>query len=100
MNITVTGRHLDVTDSIRDYAHEKAGKTNRYFDRISKIEVVLGRKDSHTYDAEMIAHVDGHRHFVAHGKHEDLYAAIDEAEAKLERQLTDHKTKTVERNHS
>ena len=97
MNITVTGRQFEVTDAIREFAHEKAGKLTRYFDRISRSEVILGRKDNHTYDVEIIAHVDGHEHFVAHGQHEDLYAAIDEAEHKIERQLRNHKAKLVDR---
>ena len=97
MDITVTGRHLDVTDPIRDYAHEKAGKLSRYFDRISKVEVVLSHRDKRTYDVEMIAHVDGHEHFVAHGRHEDVYAAVDDAQSKLERQLADHKDKLIHR---
>lgn len=98
MDITVTGRHLDITDPIRTHATDKAGKLTRFFDRISKVEVVLGNKDKHTYDVELIAHVDGHEHFVAHGQHEDLYAAIDDAEHKLERQLADHKDKLLHRN--
>lgn len=93
MDITVSGRHLDLTDPIRNYAQEKAGKVNRYFDRVAKVEVVLGRNDPLKYDVEMIAHVDGHDHFIAHGQHEDVYAAVDDAEAKLERQLVDHKKK-------
>ncbi|MBB6428689.1 ribosome hibernation-promoting factor, HPF/YfiA family [Algisphaera agarilytica] len=98
MDILVNGRHLEITDPIRDYTHEKAGKLSRYFDRISKVEVVLTHKDAHSYDVEMIAHVDGHEHFVSHGTHDDVYTAIDTAESKLARQLTDHKDKLVHRN--
>jgi putative sigma-54 modulation protein len=96
MEITITGRDFEVTEPIRDHATEKSRKLTRYFDRISQVEVVLGRKDSHTYDVEMIAHVDGHEHFVAHGQTEDLYAAIDDAEHKLARQLRQHKDKLVD----
>jgi putative sigma-54 modulation protein len=97
MEITVTGRDFEVTDPIRTHATEKANKLPRYFDRVSRVEVILGRKDNHTYDVELIAHVDGHEHFVAHGQKEDLYAAIDEAEGKLERILVHHKNKLVDR---
>ena len=99
MQITVSGRDFEVTDAIRSFAHDKAGKLTRYFERISRTEVVLGRRDNHTYDVELIAHVDGHEHFVAHGQHEDLYAAIDDAETKIERQLRNHKAKLVDRQH-
>lgn len=96
MDITVTGRDFEVTEPIRNHAEEKAQKLTRYFEKISRTEVVLGRRDNHTYDVELIAHVDGHEHFVAHGKKEDLYAAIDEAEHKLARQLRDYKAKLVD----
>ena len=96
MDITVTGRDFEVTQAIREHATDKASKLTRFFDRISQVEVVLGRHDNHTYDAELIAHVDGHDHFVAHGRNEDLYAAIADAEHKIERQLRDHKNRVVD----
>ena len=99
MEITVTGRQVEITEPIRDYAYEKAGKLRKYFDRISMIEVVAGKHDHRTFDAEMIAHVDGHEHFVSHGKGDDLYACIDETTDKMERQLTDHKEKLRNRKH-
>ncbi len=99
MDITVSGRDFELTDAIRSFAEEKANKLTRYFDRISRTEVILSRRTSHDYDAEIIAHVDGHEHFVAHGQHDDLYAAIDDAESKIERQLRNHKAKLIDRQH-
>ncbi len=99
MDLTVSGRHLEVTEPVHAYATEKAGKLPRYFDRVSKVDVVITRRDNHTYDVEFIAHVDGHDHFVSHGKHEDVYAAIDESESKMQRQLAERKAKLVQRNH-
>ncbi len=99
MITTVTGRHIEITDSIRTYATDKTAKLTRYFDRISQIEVVAGKTDQIHYDAELIVHVEGHDHFVAHGKGEELYACIDEAVNKMERQLTDHKEKLRNRKH-
>ena len=93
MQITVTGKHLDITDPIRDYANEKAGKLSKYFDQIMSIEVIADKGQNHDYEIEMIVHVEHHEHFVAKTHGEDLYAAIDQAQDKLERQLTDHKNK-------
>jgi len=99
MEITVTGRHVDITTPIREYAQAKSGKLTKYFDRISMIEVVAEKRDGRLFDVELIAHVDRHEHFVAHGTGEDLYACIDEASDKMERQLTDHKEKLRNRKH-
>ncbi len=97
MDINVFGRHLEVTDPIREYAHGKAEKLPKFFDRVNKVEVLLNKVDNHTFGAEFIVHVDGADHIVAHGSHEDLYACIDETNSKIERQLHDLKEKR--RNH-
>jgi ribosome-associated translation inhibitor RaiA len=43
------------------------------------------------YDVELVLDVEKHEDFVSHGKNEDLYAAIDEAIHKGQRQLADFK---------
>ena len=85
MQITVSGRHLDITDSIHQYAVEKAGKLPRYYDRVTAIEVVAGKGDSHTYAVEMVVHVAHHDHFVGKAHGDDLYRCIDETADKIER---------------
>lgn len=100
MEITVIGRHLDLTDAIREYATEKALKFPRYYDRVQSVQVIAGKDDRHSYEVELIVHVGGHDHFVARGKGDDLYACIDDTTDKIERQLTDHKQKQRNRKHS
>ena len=97
MDIVVNGKHFEVTDPIREYAEGKIGKSARFYDRVSSAEVLIEKPDSHTYGVEVICHVDGHEHVIAHGSNSDLYACVDDTTAKLERQLHDLKEK--ERNH-
>ena len=93
MQVRVTGRkHVEITDPIHQYAREKGEKMPRYFSGVSEVEVVADKIDRDFF-VEMIAHVDGHKPFVASSKHDDLYACIDQTADKLERQLTDHKDK-------
>ena len=99
MDIIVTGQHVDITDALREYAQAKAAKMQRYYDRVQTIEVVADKTDAHTFGIEMIAHVEGRDHMVATSRNEDLYAAIDEVQNKMERQLTDHKEKHRNRKH-
>ena len=99
MHIIVTGKHVDITDPIREYAQIKAAKMQRYYDRVQSIEVVADKTDGHTFGVEMIAHVEGRDHVVATSRSQDLYAAIDEVQNKMERQLTDHKEKHRNRKH-
>ena len=36
MQINVTGHHLDLTDALRDYVHDKFKRLERHFDHINK----------------------------------------------------------------
>lgn len=93
MEIIVSGKHLDITEPIRTYAQEKAGKLTKYYGQIKSIEVIADKGQGAQYEIEMIAHVDRHDPFIATTSGEDLYATIDQTQHKLERQLTDHKEK-------
>ena len=97
MEITVTGRHIEITPAIRQYATEKVSKLPRYFDRIQSISTVADKKDNHTLEVEIIVQADGHDRFIAKTSGPDLYACIDLAVDKLERQLTDHKERVKSR---
>ncbi|MEK6675961.1 MAG: ribosome-associated translation inhibitor RaiA [Planctomycetota bacterium] len=93
MQIRLTGRHVEVTDEVRDYVHEKAGRLPRFYDRIHNIEVVLDH-ESEQFAVEMIVHADRKHTFVASGTGPDTFALVDEIVEKLERQLKKHKEKT------
>ena len=98
MQVTVSGRHMGVSDALRDYCVEKAQKLLRFYDRIQKIEVILdGNHGEHT--AEMIVHSDGTHPFVASEEREDIFAAVDVLIDKLERQISRHKEKLRNRKH-
>lgn len=91
MNIQITGRHVEVTEAIKNYVDEKIGKVSQYFDSITSSKVILSvEKD--TQIAEVIITVPG-TEFVAKADDKDLYAAIDLVEDKIARQLRKHKNK-------
>jgi len=99
MEIIVTGRHIDITPPIRDYATEKVSKLPRYFDRIQSIEVIAHQTDRR-HEIEILVHVEKTDPFICKTNGEDLYTCIDEAIDKLERRLTDHKEKLRNRKHN
>lgn len=99
MEITIIGRHhLEITPAIRQYATEKVSKLSRFFDRIQRVDVVASCHDSHNHEVEIIVSVEHSDPFIARDKSSDLYASIDAASDKLERQLTDHKNKVRDHN--
>ncbi|MEM6259770.1 MAG: ribosome-associated translation inhibitor RaiA [Planctomycetota bacterium] len=92
MEITLAGKHMEVTEAIEQHANEKAGKLSRYYDRLAKVEIIISKgSGGRAYDVEFIAHVDGQDHLIAHATNEDLYHGIEQAVQKMERQLTDLK---------
>jgi len=99
MEITVTGRHTDITPAIRQYVTDKTAKLPRYYDRIRAIQVITDKTDR-THELEIIVQVDRSDPFVCKVTGDDLYACIDSAVDKLERQLTDHKVKLRNRKHN
>ncbi|QNN21304.1 ribosome-associated translation inhibitor RaiA [Planctomycetales bacterium ZRK34] len=98
MELKITGRHLEITPAINDYASRKCARFDRYFDRIQSIEVVID-KLGQSFEVEVIVDVEHHDSFIAKAKDEDLYACIDSVSDKIERQLTDHKEKLRNRKH-
>ncbi len=90
MQINVTFRHIDSSDPIREYATEKVDRVvNKYYKRAVESQVILSvTKRRHMADI----YIHGpHFDVSAHAITEDMYAAIDEAIDKIEKQLRRHK---------
>lgn len=101
MDITVTGRKMTVSDALRTYVEEKIGNSIKVFN-ISpmNVEVVL-RKEKNPANpkpavAEVTLFTKGHIIRTEEAE-EDMYAAIDVAAAKTERQLRKYKTKVIDK---
>ena len=97
MQISVTGRHVEVTADVKAYAEKKMGKMPRYYDRIQAIEVVLDH-ESDSFSVEVIISADGNP-FVAREVGPDTFALIDLVADTLERQLVKHKERYRNRKH-
>jgi ribosome hibernation promoting factor len=94
MQIDVTGRHVDITDSLKAYVESKFQKLERHFEHINNTHVILSvEKDRQK--AEATVHVNRGNLF-ADDEQEDMYAAIDGLIDKLDRQLKKHKEKLTD----
>ena len=98
MIVTISGRHMDVTEALKNYAEQKASKLSKYYDRIQEIEVVMDAHKDGTR-VEMIVNAEHNAVFIAHHDQGDAYACIDGCVDKLERHLTDHKESHRNRKH-
>lgn len=101
MEITVTGRKMQVTDTLRDYATEKIGGACKVFDiDPMNVEIVLHVEKNPSISKSSVVEVTlrtkGHVIRVEEAENE-MYAAIDIAADKTQRQLRKYKTRVVDR---
>jgi len=91
MKITVTGKNIEVTDALRDYAEKKVAKIVKFFEKSPLSSQVSLRTERGLHIVEITVHIDG---LLLRGeeKTSDMYASIDGAIDKIERQV--HKFKT------
>ncbi len=96
MQISISGRHMHVSDVVQDYARSKASKLSQFFDKIQTVDVIVSKEGS-SYAVEIIVKADHLDSLVGHDSGADIQACIDVIVDKLERQIRKHKEKT--RNH-
>jgi len=88
MNLPISARHMELTDGLRGHAEERCEKLTRLLDDQSRLHVTLS-VERNLQIADIIA--KGPRTlFQAQERSDDMYAAIDRATTKLERQLRRH----------
>ena len=95
MQINVSGHHVDLADSLRNYVVTKLNNLERHFDKITQLNVILS-VDKLRQKAEATIHISGAELF-ADAESEDMYAAIDMLADKLDRQLIKQKEKSSDR---
>ena len=93
MKITIHGRKIEVTESIKNYVEEKLKKLDKYFENpneISATVVVKVRGNDQIIEVTVPS-----SKFTLRGEesHKDLYAAIDLVTDKIERQIRKNKTR-------
>lgn len=91
MNLTVTGRHVDVTSSMHNYVVDKLERLQRHSENLFDVHVILSVEKTRQ-KAEATIDLAGARLY-ADTTREDMYAAIDLLMDKLDRQLIRHKEK-------
>jgi putative sigma-54 modulation protein len=92
MQVSLSGHHIEITDSLRNYVNEKIERLDRHFDQALDIHVIL-TVEKLRHKAEATMHISG-GNLYADDVQEDMYAAIDGLVDKLDRQGKKHKEKT------
>ena len=89
MNISITFRHMDSSDAIKEYSRNKIAKLQKFLRQPMRAKVTLS-VDKRKHVAEMQISSGG-EHLEAKEATDDMYASIDKMIDKLERQIRGHK---------
>jgi putative sigma-54 modulation protein len=103
VEITVSSRHTEVSELLRESTIDKIGRLGRFLEGMDRAEVHFSEEHTKRSADKEICEVT----LVGHGHHvrckvsaPDGFAAVDLAVEKLEHQLHKLKTKLVKRNHA
>ncbi|QWF71177.1 ribosome-associated translation inhibitor RaiA [Methylomonas paludis] len=91
MQISITGHHVEVTDSLKSHIEDKIGILKRHFDNVVDIHVIL-TVEKLEQKAEATVQISGAKLF-AEDVQADMYVAIDNMVDKLDRQIVKFKEK-------
>ena len=86
MVINVTGRHVEVTDAMRERIHAKIERIHAEYPRIESAHVVLSI-EKHRRHAEIVLQGAGVGRVEAAEESDDMYLSIDRATDRVEKQV-------------
>src|SRR5205823_1381272 len=90
MQVNITFRNMFATEALRNHVQDKLSKVvDKYLDKVTEAHVTLSL-ERYLHQADVNLHA-GHFHVRGKEKSEDMYASIDTAIDKIEKQLKKHK---------
>ena len=89
MNIELTGRHVKITDALRDRVERRVARLDERLDAPARAAVAL-EVDKSVHKCEILLRSGGEE-FFAKTEDRDMYAAIDSAADKIARQIARRK---------
>lgn len=93
MKITVSGKHVDIGDSLKTYVESHlADMIAKFFDHPLEAHAVLG-KNGHLFRCDLSVHVIRGLIIRCHGEADEGYKCIDQAIHKLHMQMSKYKNK-------
>ena len=91
MNVTISGRHMDITEGLREHIDGGLGRVREHFDKVIDVDVILD-VERHRHIAEINLHANG-LHINAKDSTDDMYASFDSALHKIDKQVLKHKAR-------
>jgi putative sigma-54 modulation protein len=88
MKVIFTGRHVEVSDALREFAQERLDKMATYLEDIIDVHVIFS-VEKHRHQAEITLKTRT-GDFIASAETDDMYASLSQAFDKLEGQAHKH----------
>ncbi|HPC57742.1 MAG TPA: ribosome-associated translation inhibitor RaiA [Kiritimatiellia bacterium] len=98
MDIQITGRNVTVNEGMKEYVDGRLQPVLADYPRVESAHVILAH-EKYRFTAAVIVQGRDKLREVAQETTDDLYAAIDAAADKLDKQLRKAREKMIERHH-
>ena len=97
MQINISTRHGEISDTTKEKIIQKVEKLQRFFDRLTSIDVTVNLDKADEPSIEIAVQSEKRHDFVASYQSNDMFGSVDQVVAKLEQQIKKHKEKLKER---
>ena len=87
MNVTIVGRHIDLSETMKDHIERVVSEIEKYNLGIMHSIVTVEKDKRDFFTVEIIMNIPQKGTAVVHYKDKDMYAALDKAKDKLEKLL-------------
>jgi putative sigma-54 modulation protein len=97
VQLNISTRHGHLSESTQGKLKAKAEKLNRFYERLSSIELIIDLSDQQLPAVDVKVSAQHKHDFVAHSEAESLLGAVDDALHKIEQQLRKYKKRVQQR---
>ena len=98
MDIRVSGHQVETGAALQEHAADRLGAiVEKYFDRALSSHVTFGKAAAGAFRCDIVTHVTQGTILKAQGQAQDAHVALDDAAAKIEKQLRRYKRRLKDR---
>ena len=98
MDIVVSGHQMETGAALQEHASDRLNAIiEKYFTRAQASTVTFGKAPANAFDCNIVLHVNNGLILKSNGRAQDAHLALDEAAAKIEKQLRRYKRRLKDR---
>jgi ribosomal subunit interface protein len=98
MDIRISGHQVDTGAALQEHAAERLGAVvEKYFDNALSSHVTFGKAPAGAFTCDIVTHVMQGLILKAQGSAQDAHIALDDAAAKIDKQLRRYKRRLTDR---